>query len=130
MSTSAPLQVTGIAFAVYPVTDVPRARQFYEGVLGLTTCAEMQFQPGKWWIEYDAGPSALAINNFESPDGKTGRNAGVALEVANYEDALATVQAARVAVVWGPNEFPVCRSFAVRDPDGNELYFHQHKLHA
>ena len=130
MFTPEPLQVTGITFAVYPVTDVPRARQFYEGVLGLKTCAEMEFQPGKWWIEYDVGPSALAITNFESPGGQTGRNAGVALEVTNYEAALATVQEAGVAVVWGPNEFPVCSSFAVRDPDGNELYIHQHKQHA
>lgn len=126
-NTSAPVQVTGIAFAVYPVSDIPRARRFYEQILGLKTCAEMEFQPGKWWIEYDAGPGALAITNFESPGGPTGRNAGVALEISNYDAALASIKAAGVAVTWGPNEFPVCRCFAITDPDGNALYLHQHK---
>jgi predicted enzyme related to lactoylglutathione lyase len=121
------VKVTGIAFAVYPVTDIPRARGFYEGTLGLKVCMEMEFAPGQWWIEYDAGPAALAITNAASPTGQTGRNSGVALEVANYDEALAALQAAGVAIVWGPNEFPVCRSFAIRDSDGNELYVHQHK---
>ena len=30
------MNVIGIAFTSYPVTDLTRARQFYEGVLGLT----------------------------------------------------------------------------------------------
>src|SRR4051794_2631748 len=30
------MNVVGIAFTSYPVTDLTRARQFYEGVLGLT----------------------------------------------------------------------------------------------
>ena len=29
------MAVTGIAFTMYPVTDVPRAVAFYEGALGL-----------------------------------------------------------------------------------------------
>jgi len=34
-----------------------------------------------------------------------------------------------VAITWGPNEFPVCHSFALKDPDGNDLYIHQRKAH-
>ena len=30
------MQVTEIAFSMYPVTDIKRARAFYEGTLGLT----------------------------------------------------------------------------------------------
>ena len=33
------LQVTEIAFTCYPVTDMARARNFYEGVLGLKPTA-------------------------------------------------------------------------------------------
>ena len=55
---------------------------------------------------------------------------GVALEVTNYDAALATVQAAGIPIAWGPNDFPPCRSFAIKDPDGNELYIHQLKARA
>ncbi len=121
-------RVTGIAFAVYHVTDVAKARTFYGELLGLPVCMEMEFAPGKWWIEFDVGgPSALAITNFESPATNATRSPGVALEVANYDEVLATMRAADVAVTWGPNEFPVCCCFAVKDPDGNDLYFHRRK---
>jgi len=122
------IHVTGIAFAVYHVTDVARARQFYGESLGLKVCAEMEFAPGMWWIEYDAGgPSALALTNFQSPAMNATPSPGVALEVADCAAALARVREAGVTVTWGPNEFPVCHSFAVKDPDGNDLYFHQRK---
>lgn len=122
------LQPTGIAFALYPVSDVPRARKFYEQLLGLKTCAEMEFAPGQWWIEYDVGgPSALAITNFKSPTTNATPSPGIAVEITNYDDALAAVKAAGVAITWGPNEFPVCHCFGVKDPDGNDLFLHQRK---
>lgn len=122
------INVTALAFAISHVTDVARARKFYEGTLGLKVCMDMEFAPGKWWIEYDAGgPSALAITNFESPNTNTAPSPGVALEVSNYDEALAAVRAAGIAITWGPNEFPVCHCFAVKDPDGNDLYFHRRK---
>ena len=92
---------------------------------------EREFAPGLWWVEYDVGgPSALAITNFESPAMNTGRSSGVALEVSNYDEALASIRAAGIAITWGPNEFPVCHCFAVKDPDGNDLYLHRRKLSA
>ena len=132
MNATAPaLKITGIAFAIYHVTDVARSRKFYGETLGLKLCMEMEVAPGIWWIEYDAGgPSALAITNFASPAMNASKSPGVALEVANYDEALAHVRAAGVEVTWGPNEFPVCHCFAVKDPDGNDLYFHQRKATA
>jgi predicted enzyme related to lactoylglutathione lyase len=125
------IKPTGIAFALYPVSDIARARQFYGGTLGLQVCAEMEFSPGVWWIEYDlGGPSALALTNFKLPPANSTPSPGVAIEVTNYEETLAAVKAAGVAITWGPNEFPVCHCFAIKDPDGNDLYFHQRKPHA
>jgi len=122
------LKVTGIAFAIYHVTDVPRARKFYGEILGLKTCLDMEIAPGTWWLEYDVGgPSALAITNFTSPVMNGTKSPGVALEVTNHDEALAALRAAGIAITWGPNEFPVCHSFAVKDPDGNDLYIHQRK---
>ena len=122
------LHVTSLAFALYHVTDVARARKFYEETLGLTVCMEMEFAPGKWWLEFDiGGPSALALTNFELPGMNHGPSPGVALEIANYDEALAAVRAAGIAITWGPNEFPVCHCFALKDPDGNDLYLHRRK---
>ena len=131
MSTpSSLLKVSGVAFVIYHITDVARARKFYGETLGLKSCSEMEFAPGMWWVEYDiGGPSALALTNFESPAMNATKSPGVALEVESFEHALAHVRAAGIEITWGPNEFPVCRSFAVKDPDGNDLYFHQRKPH-
>jgi predicted enzyme related to lactoylglutathione lyase len=122
------LQVTGIAFALYHVTDVARARKFYEGILGLRICSESEFSPGQWWIEYDVGgPSALAITNFGGTPVPAVGGPGVAIEITNYDEAMATIQDAGVAVSFGPNDCDVCRSAGFRDPDGNELFLHQRK---
>jgi predicted enzyme related to lactoylglutathione lyase len=123
----AALQVTGIAFAVYPVKDIARARQFYGGTLGMKVCMEMEFAPGIWWVEYDTGAGALGVTNYPMPGMNAGPTPGVTLEIANYDEALASLRAAGVTIIWGPNDFPPCRSFAVKDPDGNDLYFHQRK---
>lgn len=129
-SAASALNVTGITFVIYHVTDVARARKFYGETLGLKSCMEMEFAPGMWWVEYDiGGPSALALTNFESPAMNATKSPGVALEVESIEQALALVRARGIAITWGPNEFPVCHSFAVKDPDGNDLYFHQRKAH-
>lgn len=124
-------QITGIAFVLFHVTDVARARKFYEQTLGLQPGMAMEFAPGRWWVEYDAGgPSAIAITNFESPAMNALPSPGVALEIGNYEAALAHVRAAGLTIIWGPNDFPACHCFAIKDPDGNDLYFHRRKPQA
>lgn len=121
------LQVTGIAFALYHVTDVARARAFYEGFLGLKIGSQAEFAPGQWWIEYDVGPSGFAITNFGGTAVAASGGPGVALEITNYDEALAALQAAGVAFSWGPHDCEVCRSVGFRDPDGNEVFLHQRK---
>ena len=56
--------VKEIAFVFHAVTDVPRARQFYEGLLGLHPGIQFEAGPGQWWIEYDLAGQALAISNM------------------------------------------------------------------
>ncbi len=119
------IQALDFAFALYPVSDIDRARKFYGETLGLKLCSEMEFAPGKWWIEYDVGSSALGITNFEPPSCTNGP--AVAIEVADYDAALAAVQQAGLAITWGPHDFPPCRSFGIKDPDGNTLFFHKRK---
>ena len=47
------LKVTEIAFSCYPVTDMARARKFYEGVLGLKPTYVVGEPGGMQWTEYD-----------------------------------------------------------------------------
>jgi predicted enzyme related to lactoylglutathione lyase len=117
------LKVTEIAFSCYAVTDIARARSFYEGVLGLkpTTIIE-----GKW-VEYEFGPYALTIGcapgMFKpSPDG-----CSVALEVENFDDAVAHLKKHDVKFRIEPMPTPACHMAMVFDPDGNSICIHKRK---
>jgi extradiol dioxygenase family protein len=39
------IQVKELAFVFHPVTDIPRARKFYEDLLGLKTGVQVEFRP-------------------------------------------------------------------------------------
>jgi predicted enzyme related to lactoylglutathione lyase len=117
------IQVKELAFVFYPVTDVARARKFYEGLLGLKTGLQVEFGPGQWWIEYDIAGQALAISN--AMPGKPA--SALALEVADLDASLQAVKAAGYAVANEIMEFPPCRMFIVKDADDNEITLHQRK---
>jgi predicted enzyme related to lactoylglutathione lyase len=117
------IQIKELAFVFYPVTDIARARKFYEELLGLEVGMQVEFGPGQWWIEYDIAGQALAISN--AMPGKAA--AALALEVADLNGALAAVKSAGVVIAQEVMEFPPCRMFIVKDPDGNEITLHQRK---
>ena len=117
------IQVKEFAFVFHPVTDVARARKFYEGLLGLKVGMQIEFAPGQWWVEYDIAGQALALSN--AIPGKPA--AALALEVADLDAALKAVKAANFKVVNDVMEFPPCRMFKVGDADGNEITLHQRK---
>jgi predicted enzyme related to lactoylglutathione lyase len=109
------IPIKEIAFVFHPVTDIARARKFYEDLLGLKTSVQVEFGPGQWWIEYDIAGQALAISNA-MPDGKPQASL-----------SLKTVKAANVTLAFDVMEFPPCRMFAIKDPDGNQIGLHQRK---
>lgn len=117
------IQVTEVAFSCYAVTDVPRARAFYEGILGLEPTSVID-QPDAAWVEYEFGPHALAIGRAPgwkpSPDGCT-----VGLEVADFDAAIAHLKARGVSFRMEPFPTPVCRMAMISDPDGNTLCIHK-----
>jgi predicted enzyme related to lactoylglutathione lyase len=119
------VKITRIAFVYHRVTDIGRARDFYERVLGMKDALEYEGAPGKWWIEYDVDGVAFAITNVSAPNGNGG--AVPAFEVADIEAAAKTLRAAGAMFVEPLTEYPRCRSFTVRDPDGNQIGFHQLK---
>lgn len=120
------MKVIEIAFTCYPVTDLKRARQFYEGVLGLT---ETRFfgKENTGFVEYDIGPGTLAIGNG-APDWKPSAGGGsVALEVDDFDAAINRLRASGCAFRLEPLETPVCHMAVVSDPDGNSVTIHQRK---
>ena len=54
------MKIKEIGFVAIPTTDIPRARKFYEQVLGLQVSEEMM---GGKWIEDVVGDNTLAIAN-------------------------------------------------------------------
>jgi predicted enzyme related to lactoylglutathione lyase len=117
------LKITEIAFCCYAVTDMPRARAFYEGVLGLKPTTVSDTPNGKW-AEYEFGPYALAIGSSPgwnpSPDG-----CSAALEVADFDAAIAHLRANNVKFRMEPFPTPVCRMAMIFDPDGNTICIHK-----
>ena len=115
-----------VAFTVYPVTDVDRARTFYEKVLGLRLGANGGHE-GKFWVEYDLpGGGCLAISNAmpDAPSAKAGGT--VAFEVDDL-DALVTHLKANDVPILAPDTIrgPHCRMVPCADPDGNSIILHQ-----
>ena len=119
------MKVHGIAFVHYPVTDKQRARNFYEGVLGLAYESGHDFPDG-FWLEYAVGDSTIALSNFWKPATEA-RGPMVALEVADFGEAVVKLKAARATFTLQPHETPVCHQAVVLDPDGNSVMIHQRK---
>lgn len=120
------IRVTEIAFTGYPVTDIARARAFYENLLGLRTSATFAHE-GKVWIEYDVGPSTLAITNMADQWKPSSDGPSVALEVADFAEAVAELKAAGVRFSVEPCDAPTCRLAVICDPDGNAVAIHHRK---
>jgi predicted enzyme related to lactoylglutathione lyase len=120
------MKVIEIAFSGYPVTDLKRARKFYETTLGLKPT--MVFGEEKSaWVEYDIGPGTLAIANMV-PDWKPSAGGGsVALEVESFPAAISRLKEHNVTFRVEPFETPVCHMAVVADPDGNSITIHQRK---
>ena len=120
------MKVVEIAFAGYPVTDLERARGFYEGILGLKVSRTFGDET-TGWIEYDIGAGTLSIGNG-APEWKAAPHGGVvALEVENFDSAMDDLKAHGVTFLHEPMESPGCRLVVVSDPDGNSVLIHKRK---
>lgn len=120
------MKVMEIAFAGYPVTNLKRARQFYEGVLGLTV-SKMFGDENQAWVEYDIGPGTLAIGNM-APEWRPSSGGGsVGLEVDDFDGAVKRLKEHGVTFSVEAMESPVCHMAVVSDPDGNSITIHRRK---
>jgi predicted enzyme related to lactoylglutathione lyase len=116
--------ITEIAFTGTPVTDIKRAREFYEGALGLKPTME---SAGGLWIEYDIGPGTFAIGCYgdvwkPSPEGTC-----IAFEVDDLDAEFARLKSRGVKFHLEATDSPVCRFAIAFDPDGNKVMIHKRK---
>lgn len=110
-----------VAFVVYPVTDVPRARRFYEDALGLKLGANWEDK----WVEYDVNGVAFAITSW-LPDNQPGVPGGnIAFEVDDLDATVQQLKAHNVRFVQEIFATPVCKMAVVADPDGNRVIIHK-----
>lgn len=114
------IRATEVAFSAYPVTDVARAREFYEGVLGL----EPTVLAGGQWVEYYLGPNTLSIGSAPGWN-PSSEGACVALEVEDFDAAITALKEKNVRFKMEPFPTPVCRMAFIFDPDSNVICIHK-----
>jgi len=112
-----------IAFTVYPVSDMNRARAFYEGTLGLSVSDDYD----NHWVEYKPGGKGVFALSDMPEVGRSDAQAGgtIAFEVDDVDAMTGKVRAAGGMVVVEPFDTPVCRMSVVLDPEGNSVILHR-----
>ena len=123
------MNITEIAFVSYAVTDVKRAREFYEGVLELKPASVFE-QGSMAFIEYWIGKGnehclVIGAGAENMKPGLTGATA--ALEVEDFKKAIEHMKSKNAPFLMEPYETSVCHMAIVKDSDGNQIMIHQRK---
>ncbi len=116
-----------IAFTIYAVTDIAKARAFYEGILGLVPNDDFPPKEDSTWIEYNVGSGAFAIGYAPGQWEPSKDGASVAFEVDDFEGMIAKLKAADLKFKIEPMDFPTCQMAVVLDPDGSSVAIHKRK---
>jgi len=115
------MHVEHVDFVSFLTADIPRAKEFYSDVLGLELETEsesdMEFRAGQVTLDiFD--PSSIGQPFAPSP-------AGLALRVADVDEARAELEAKGVVFDGETIETSVCKQAWFKDPDGNALMLHR-----
>jgi predicted enzyme related to lactoylglutathione lyase len=114
-----------VAFTMYPVKDMPRARAFYGDTLGL---GPSNSGPSSPWVEFDLpGGGCLAITTVTPNEPSAGAGGTIAFEVDDLPAITAELKAKGVTFAAEGIESPVCRMAIIKDPDGNGIILHKLK---
>jgi predicted enzyme related to lactoylglutathione lyase len=116
--------ITGIAFTGSAVTDMKRARAFYEDVLGLGPSEEMA---GGKWVEYQVGGATFALTSINPKWTPSDQGTAIAFEVDDLDAMVERVKRAGGTFFMEPMESPVCWLAIAQDPDGNKVVLHKIK---
>jgi catechol 2,3-dioxygenase-like lactoylglutathione lyase family enzyme len=108
------------------VTDIARAKRFYGDVLGLTEIDRPPFPFGGAWYELTDGRQ-LHLIVHDRPLTLRGtteidlRDGHLALGVADFERAVAQLEATGVQCVVRPDNITPWKQVYITDPDGNVI---------
>ncbi len=112
-----------IAFTMYPVTDIARARRFYEETLQLKMGSNFEDR----WVEYDLPEGGcLAITTMAEgvmPSAQAGGS--VAFEVSDLDKFVKNLKQKNVRFKMDIFETPVCKMAVALDSEGNAITLHQ-----
>ena len=121
------IKINSIAFFAYAVSDMKKARAFYEGVLGLKPNSDFDGSKSPNWVEFDIGTGTLGVGCAPGMWDPSTKGASAALEVDDFDSALKSVQEQKIPIAMGPHDFPSCRMVVIADPDGNRITLHKRK---
>jgi len=112
-----------IAFTMYPVVDMTRARKFYEESLGLVATSD--YVNGQW-VEYEAG-GAFVLTSLAPVNPSADAGGSVAFEVEDVAGLTDRLRKKGVTVLQELTETPAFLMSVVIDPEGNSLTLCQQK---
>src|SRR5258706_16464280 len=116
--------LTEIAFTGTLVTDIQRARAFYEGVLGFKPTME---SAGGMRVEYDFGNGTFAIGCYGDAWKPSKDGTCVAFEADDFDAEIARLKSRVVKFSMDATPTPTCKFAILLDPDGNQLLIHKRK---
>jgi catechol 2,3-dioxygenase-like lactoylglutathione lyase family enzyme len=109
-------------FISVPVTDMERAKRFYEDTLGLPRISERGFP------EYQLGENvSVYLIRMEDVGGtwKGPHSAHIALRVPDVAETRKELESRGVAFEGDILDTSVCHMAFFKDPDGNQLMLHR-----
>lgn len=113
-----------LAFVGSPVTDIKKAREFYEGVLGLKATTS---DPEAKWVEFEVGNATFGIGDYGDQWRPAQGGTMAAFETDELDALVERVRASGATVTMDVMDTPVCRFTIVLDPFGNSVMLHKRK---
>lgn len=110
-----------IAYTLYPVVDMARARKFYEGELGLMATAD--YADGQW-VEFDVG-GCFVLTTMTPVKPSTEAGGHAAFEVDDVVAMTEKLRNSGVPVLKEVMETPGYLMSVVVDPEGNAVTLRQ-----
>jgi predicted enzyme related to lactoylglutathione lyase len=115
-----------VAFTLYPVKDMNRARNFYENILGLQLSKTSAKDA---WAEYDLPQGGCFALTTLADGVEPSSNAGgsIAFEVEDLDKLVKSLKNKGVKFKLDIFHSPVCRMAVILDSEGNAITLHQLK---
>lgn len=116
------MNVLGIDFTCFAVSNMQESIEFYRDVLGIPLSCLVH--EGKW-AEFEINPGTLALG--EGVFSKEPGGGMVAFAVADVKAAIAEFEQKGIKLQSSLGESSACFWVVIEDPDGNRIIIHQRK---